>query len=104
MKKLHGAEGNSVGGETNNRTTERSKASVVEEVNLKDVKIRSDNKKKKEEDISGHNVPIKSVVSVSHSISWRVPQSHKKKHHDNDHHPGFYSDYSRPRTCPPSHN
>lgn len=37
------------------------------------------------------------------SVSWRVP----RKNHDNkdhDKHPGFYSDYSRPRTRPPSHN
>ncbi|CAK9161089.1 unnamed protein product, partial [Ilex paraguariensis] len=39
-------------------------------------------------------IPIKSLVSVS----WHVP------HRNRDEHPGFYSDYSRPRTRPPSHN
>ncbi|KAI4323777.1 hypothetical protein L6164_023356 [Bauhinia variegata] len=46
-----------------------------------------------QEDLLGQ-APAKSVVSVS----WRVP--HKKQ----DQNPGFYSDYSRPRTRPPSHN
>jgi hypothetical protein len=38
--------------------------------------------------------PVKPLVSVSR----RMPL----KNHDE--HPGFYSDYSRPRTRPPSHN
>ncbi|GMY07800.1 hypothetical protein FCV25MIE_03039 [Fagus crenata] len=39
-------------------------------------------------------VPIKPLVSVSR----RMP------HKNHDEHSGFYSDYSRPRTRPPSHN
>nr|POE80387.1 hypothetical protein CFP56_10608 [Quercus suber] len=39
-------------------------------------------------------VPIKPFVSVSR----RMP------HKNHDEHPGFNSDYSRPRTRPPSHN
>lgn len=39
-------------------------------------------------------VPVKPLVSVSH-----MP---RKNLHDE--HLGFYSDYSRPRTRPPSHN
>lgn len=38
-------------------------------------------------------IPTKSLVSVSHDCN-------KKR----DEHPEFYSDYSRPRTRPPSHN
>ncbi|KAK2354375.1 hypothetical protein QL285_091903 [Trifolium repens] len=45
------------------------------------------------QEISKH-VPKKSGVSVY----WSVPHS---KHGKN---PGFYSDYSRPKTRPPSHN
>lgn len=61
-------------------------------VSVKDVK-RS---KEKKEDISGVvQIRFRSIVS----ISWRVPH-HKKQ----DPHPGFYSDYSQPRTRPPSHN
>lgn len=37
---------------------------------------------------------IKSFISVS----WHVP------HKNGNGNPGFYSDYSRPRTRPPSHN
>ena len=45
-------------------------------------------------------IPIKPLKV---SVSWRVPRkSQDNKNHDK--HPGFYSDYSRPRTRPPSHN
>ena len=45
-------------------------------------------------ELSGLFAPIKSVVSVS----WHVPDHNKVQHS------GFYSDYSLPRTRPPSHN
>ncbi|XP_058751942.1 root meristem growth factor 10-like [Vicia villosa] len=45
------------------------------------------------QEVSRH-VPRKSGVSVS----WLVPHRKEGKN------PGFYSDYSRPRTRPPSHN
>lgn len=48
----------------------------------------------KQRKISGH-VPIKSVVNP---VSWSVPHGKQGQN------PGFYSDYSRPRTRPPSHN
>lgn len=53
-----------------------------------------------EEAISG-SIPIKPIVSVSNS-NWHV--SHSKNGHQDQHVPGFYSDYSRPRIHPPSHN
>ncbi|KAI4332752.1 hypothetical protein L6164_017634 [Bauhinia variegata] len=65
--------------------TQRSKP--TKSVNVK--KLQSSSK----QDFPGQ-VPTKSVVSVSR----RVP--HKKQ----DQNPGFYSDYSQPRTRPPSHN
>lgn len=39
-------------------------------------------------------------------VSWRVPFKKQDKYKNNhkDKHPGFFSDYSRPRTRPPSHN
>lgn len=47
------------------------------------------------------------VVSIKKplvsNVSWRVPsKSHDNNHHNQ--HPGLFSDYSRPRTRPPSHN
>ncbi|KAM6582115.1 hypothetical protein CsatB_009117 [Cannabis sativa] len=38
-------------------------------------------------------------------VSWRVPSKNQaKKNHSDRNHSGFFSDYSRPRTRPPSHN
>ncbi|THF94663.1 hypothetical protein TEA_002877 [Camellia sinensis var. sinensis] len=50
-----------------------------------------------EEAISG-SIPLKPLVSVS---NWHLPHNHKNVVDD---HLGFHSDYSRPRTRPPSHN
>ena len=45
------------------------------------------------QEISDHDPKISGV-----SVSWSVPHRKEGKN------PGFYSDYSRPRTRPPSHN
>lgn len=37
-------------------------------------------------------------------VSWRVPSKNQDNKNHNERHPGFFSDYSRPRTRPPSHN
>lgn len=47
------------------------------------------------------SVPINKPLVSSH-VSWRVPS--KNQHSNQDKHPGLFSDYSRPRTRPPSHN
>lgn len=53
-----------------------------------DIKVRSI-----KQEISDHDPKISAV-----SVSWSVPHRKEGKN------PGFYSDYSRPRTRPPSHN
>jgi hypothetical protein len=64
-------------------------ATKTEDIKVKNMKQVQHMK----QEISKH-VPRKSGVSVY----WSVPRS---KHGKN---PGFYSDYSRPKTRPPSHN
>lgn len=53
-----------------------------------DIKVRNI-----KQEISDHDPKISGV-----SVSWSVPHRKEGKN------PGFYSDYSRPRTRPPSHN
>jgi hypothetical protein len=64
-----------------------------------DIKVRNNNigdvqVDHMKQEISDHDPKISGV-----SVSWSVP--HRNKEGKN---PGFYSDYSRPRTRPPSHN
>ncbi|KAF3433142.1 hypothetical protein FNV43_RR24244 [Rhamnella rubrinervis] len=46
---------------------------------------------------------VVAIKPLNVSVSWRVPRK-SQDNNSNDKHPGFYSDYSRPRTRPPSHN
>ncbi|CAJ2657122.1 unnamed protein product [Trifolium pratense] len=57
-----------------------------------DIKVKNNIRHLKQENAS--HVPKNSGVSVY----WSVPHSKQGKN------PGFYSDYSRPKTRPPSHN
>lgn len=52
----------------------------------------------KKEHLKGQESTKKRDISMK-LVSWSVP--HSKVEGQN---PGFYSDYSRPRTRPPSHN